>query len=137
MARSKNILMMAILLGVIAAFAGYLGLRALARQVVKNTSKEFVPVVVTATDLTFGTKLDRTQLRVARYPKESVPQGAFSDVDSVAGQTTRLCRPVESPPRTQCAADRQSQRSPDRKILPKRRALPQHENRPGVPQSRV
>jgi pilus assembly protein CpaB len=77
MARSKNILMMAILLGVIAAFAGYLGLRALARQVVKNTSKEFVPVVVTATDLTFGTKLDRTQLRVARYPKESVPQGAF------------------------------------------------------------
>lgn len=90
MARSKNILMMAIVLGAIAAFAGYLGLRALAHQVVKNTSKEFVPVVVAATDLTFGTKLDRTQLRVARYPKESVPQGAYSDVDSVAGQTTKI-----------------------------------------------
>jgi pilus assembly protein CpaB len=97
MARSKNILMMAILLGVIAAFAGYLGLRALARQVVKNTSKEFVPVVVTATDLTFGTKLDRTQLRVAHYPKESVPQGAFSDVDSVAGQTTKIFLTAREP----------------------------------------
>lgn len=97
MARSKNILMMAILLGAIAAFAGYLGLRALARQVVKNTSKEFVPVVVTATDLTFGTKLDRTQLRVARYPKESVPQGAFSDVDSVAGQTTKIFLTAREP----------------------------------------
>jgi pilus assembly protein CpaB len=97
MARSKNILMMAILLGVIAAFAGYLGLRALARQVVKNTSKEFVPVVVAATDLTFGTKLDRTQLRVARYPKESVPQGAFSDVDSVAGQTTKIFLTAREP----------------------------------------
>jgi len=97
MARSKSILMMAIMLGVIAAFAGYLGLKALARQVVKNTSKEFVPVVVTATDLTFGTKLDRTQLRVARYPKESVPQGAYSDVDSVAGQTTKIFLTAREP----------------------------------------
>jgi pilus assembly protein CpaB len=97
MARSKNILFVALVLGAIAAVAGYAGLKAVARQVVKNTSKEFVPVVVTAADLTFGTKLDRAQLRVARYPKESVPAGAFSDIDSVAGQTTKIFLTAREP----------------------------------------
>src|SRR5262245_4178742 len=90
MAKSKNVLMLALFFGGIAALIGYAGLQGLARQVVKNTSKQFVPVVVTATDLTFGTKLDRAQLRVARYPKESVPAGAFSEIDSVVGQTTKI-----------------------------------------------
>ncbi len=97
MARSKNILFVAVVLGAIAAVAGYAGLKAVARQVVKNTSKEFVPVVVTATDLTFGTKLDKAQLRVAHYPKESVPAGAYSDVDSVAGQTTKIFLTAREP----------------------------------------
>jgi pilus assembly protein CpaB len=69
----------------------------MARQVVANTSKEFVPVVVTATDLTFGTKLDKNQLRVFKYPKESVPAGAFSDIDSVAGQTTKIFLAAREP----------------------------------------
>jgi pilus assembly protein CpaB len=90
MSRSKTVLAVAILLAGLAALAGYAGLRAMARQVVSSTSKQFVPVVVSATDLTFGTKLDRAQLRVTRYPKESVPEGAFSDIDSVAGQTIKI-----------------------------------------------
>lgn len=97
MARSKNILFVAVVLGAIAAVAGYVGLKMVARQVVKNTSKEFVPVVVTATDLTYGTKLDRAQLRVAKYPRESVPAGAFSDIDSVAGQTTKIFLTAREP----------------------------------------
>ncbi|HEY7728731.1 MAG TPA: Flp pilus assembly protein CpaB, partial [Candidatus Eisenbacteria bacterium] len=97
MARSRSILLVAILLGVIAACAGYLGLRAVARQVVTNTSKEFVPVVVAASDLTFGTKLDPTQLRIARYPKESVPRGAYSEISSVAGQTTKIFLTAREP----------------------------------------
>ena len=97
MARSKNILVVAVLLGIVAALAGYSGLKAVARQVAKNTSKEFVPVVVAAADLTFGTKLDRAQIRVARYPKESVPSGAYSDVDSVAGQTTKIFLAAREP----------------------------------------
>jgi pilus assembly protein CpaB len=56
-----------------------------------------VPVVVSATDLTFGTKLDKAQLRVYRYPKESVPAGAFSDIDSVAGQTTKIFLAAREP----------------------------------------
>ncbi len=90
MSRSKTVLGAALLLGLLAALAGYAGLQAMGRQVVASTSKQFIPVVVSATDLTFGTKLDKAQLRVARYPKESVPAGAFSDIDSVAGQTTRI-----------------------------------------------
>jgi pilus assembly protein CpaB len=88
--RSKSVLALAIALGVLAALAGYAGLRATAQQVAQNTSKHMVQVVIAATDLTFGTKLDRAQLRVVRYPKESVPAGAFSDPDSVTGQTTKI-----------------------------------------------
>lgn len=90
MSRSKSILALAVTLGFLAALAGYAGLKATAAQVAQNTSKHFVPVVVAATDLTFGTKLDRAQLRVVKYPKESVPTGAFSDIDSVAGQTCKI-----------------------------------------------
>lgn len=90
MSRSKTVLAMALVLGVLAAIAGYAGLKATAAQVAQATSKHYVPVVVTATDLTFGTKLDRAQLRTVKYPKESVPAGAFSDVDSVVGQTTKI-----------------------------------------------
>jgi pilus assembly protein CpaB len=90
MARSKSILALAVGLGFLAALAGYAGLKATAAQVAQNTSKHFVPVVVAATDLTFGTKLDRAQLRIAKYPKESLPAGAFSDIDSVVGQTTKI-----------------------------------------------
>ena len=90
MTRSKSVLALAIVLGALAALAGYAGLRSTAQQVAQNTSKHLVPVVIAATDLTFGTKLDRAQLRVVRYPKESVPAGAFSDPDSVTGQTTKI-----------------------------------------------
>ncbi|MGE5180014.1 MAG: Flp pilus assembly protein CpaB [Bacteroidota bacterium] len=97
MSRSKSVLALALVLGALAALAGYAGLKATAEKVAQNTSKHFVPVVVSATDLTFGTKLDRAQLRVARYPKESVPAGAFSDPDSVAGQTTKIFLAAREP----------------------------------------
>lgn len=97
MSRSKTTLTLALVLGLLAALAGYAGLKATATQVAVNTSKNFVPVVVTATDLTFGTKLDRAQLRVVRYPKESVPAGAYSSIDSVAGQTCKIFLAAREP----------------------------------------
>lgn len=97
MSRSKTTLTLALVLGLLAALAGYAGLKATATQVAANSSKNYVPVVVTATDLTFGTKLDRAQLRVVRYPKESIPNGAFSSIDSVAGQTTKIFLAAREP----------------------------------------
>jgi len=97
MSRSKTTLSLALVLGLLAALAGYAGLKATASQVAVNSTKNFVPVVVTATDLTFGAKLDRAQLRVVRYPKESVPAGAYSDLDSVVGQTTKIFLAAREP----------------------------------------
>ena len=56
-----------------------------------------VPVVVANTDLTYGTKLDQSQLRVVNFPKESVPEGAYSDIDSVLGNTTKVVLAAREP----------------------------------------
>jgi pilus assembly protein CpaB len=49
-----------------------------------------VPVVVASKDLTFGTKLDDDHLDVVPFPKESVPRGAYSEIDSVLTQTSKV-----------------------------------------------
>jgi pilus assembly protein CpaB len=49
-----------------------------------------VPVVVTVKDLTFGTVIAPEHLLTVEYPENSVPSGAFSDPDSLIGQTTKV-----------------------------------------------
>ncbi|MBI5710589.1 MAG: Flp pilus assembly protein CpaB [Candidatus Eisenbacteria bacterium] len=88
---------LAVVLGLAAAAVGYLGLNSLASRAATSGSRNLRDVVVTATDLTFGVKLEKTMLRVVRYPKESVPMGAFSTVDSVAGQTTKVFLSAREP----------------------------------------
>lgn len=60
-------------------------------------TRGLVPVVVANTDLTFGTKLEQAQLRVVNFPKESVPEGSFSDIDSVVGNTTKIFLAAREP----------------------------------------
>jgi len=86
----KTFIYVAVLLGAAAAVVGYYGLSSLASQSAARNNANFQNVVITATDLTFGVKLDRAQLRIARYPKESIPAGAYSSIDSVVGQTTKV-----------------------------------------------
>ena len=93
----KSFLFVAVLLGLAAAVAGYYGLTSFAAQAAARNNTHFGNVVVTATDLTFGVKLDRAMLRTVRYPKESVPAGAFSTVDSVVGQTTKVFMGAREP----------------------------------------
>ena len=81
---------LAVVLGVAAAIAAYFSVSAITRQVVKQTGQNSQPVVVTTSDLTFGVKLEPSMLHVVSYPKDAVPAGAFSTVDSVAGQTTKV-----------------------------------------------
>ncbi len=88
---------LAVVLALGAAVVGYFGLSSLAAQTRKNTVGTTQPVVVTASDLTFGTKLEKTMLRTVAYPKESVPVGAFSTVDSVVGQTTKVFMTTKEP----------------------------------------
>ena len=96
-ANGKNFLFVAVLLGGAAAVVGYFGLTSLASQTAARNSTHFQNVVVTATDLTFGVKLDRAMLRSVRYPKESVPEGAFANMDSVLGQTTKVFMSAREP----------------------------------------
>lgn len=44
------------------------------------------PVVVAATDLSVGTRLDKVMLTVVDWPETSIPEGYFSEVDKVIGE---------------------------------------------------
>jgi pilus assembly protein CpaB len=90
-------MIVAVLLGAAAAVVGYFGLTSLASQTTAKTNANYRNVVVTATDLTFGVKLDRAMLRVVRYPKDAVPDGAYSSVDSVVGQTSKVFMGAREP----------------------------------------
>jgi pilus assembly protein CpaB len=56
-----------------------------------------VPVVVATTDLTFGTVIRAEHLQTVNYPDESVPPGAYSDPDSLIGQTTKVFVTTKEP----------------------------------------
>ena len=90
-------MIVAVLLGTAAAVVGYFGLTSLATQSTARNKANFRPVVVTATDLTFGVKLDRAMVRLAQYPKDAVPEGAYSSIDSVVGQTTKVFMSAREP----------------------------------------
>jgi len=88
---------LAVVLGLAAAVVGYFGLSAMANQARRATLGETRDVVVIANDVTYGVRLEKPMLRVVKYPKESVPTGAFSSIDSVAGQTTKVFMTAKEP----------------------------------------
>ena len=94
---SKNFIFVAALLGVAAAIVGYFGLTSLATQAAARRDANYRNVIVTASDLTYGVKLDRAMLRMARYPKDAVPEGAYANLDSVVGQTTKVFMGAREP----------------------------------------
>lgn len=95
--QGKGFMFVALLLGVAASVVGYYGLTSVASSTAARNNANFRDVVVVATDLTFGTKLDKPMLRMARYPKDAVPEGAYSTMDSVVGQTTKVFMSAREP----------------------------------------
>jgi pilus assembly protein CpaB len=89
-ASGKNFMIVAAVLGAAAAVVGYFGLTSLATQSAAKSDANYRNVVVTASDVTYGVKFDRAMLRLARYPKDAVPDGAYASLDSVVGQTTKV-----------------------------------------------
>jgi len=86
--RGGPFLILAIVLGLAAAAVVFLYLN---QQSASNvTARATRPVVVASSDLKFGTKLEPSQLKVVNYPKDSVPPGAYTSIDSVKGQTTKI-----------------------------------------------
>jgi Flp pilus assembly protein CpaB len=95
--KGKVFMVLAVLLAGAAAVVGYYGVTSVAGQAAEANEKNYRSVVVTAADLTFGQKLDRAMLRMARYPKDAVPEGAYADMDSVVGQTTKVFMGAREP----------------------------------------
>lgn len=94
--KGQKFMAIAVLLGLGAATVGYYSLTALTAGAAGSPA-EHRDVVVTAADLTYGVKLERTMLRVVRYPKDAVPSGAFSTIDSVVGQTSKVFMSAREP----------------------------------------
>src|SRR5689334_13162501 len=88
--RTQTYLGLALVLGLAAAGVGYYSLNAMTARAAAGATAQFRDVVVVSADVTYGVKLDKAMLRIARYPKDAVPAGAFSTPDSVAGQTTKV-----------------------------------------------
>src|SRR5256712_710650 len=95
--QGKRLIGVALLLGVAAAVAGYHGLKSVAARTAAGQAANLRDVVVSMSDLTYGTKLEATMLRIAHYPKDAVPEGAYSRVDSVVGQTTKVFMGAREP----------------------------------------
>lgn len=93
--RGGPFLILAVVLGLAASAVVFFYLN---QQSAANvTARQTRPVVVAASDLTFGTKLDRNVLKVVNYPKDSVPPNAYSSLDSVVGQTTKIFLATKEP----------------------------------------
>jgi pilus assembly protein CpaB len=64
--------------------------------VLKSTEAEAIdpietsPLVVASRDMTFGTKLEAEHIRLVDFPSATIPVGAYSDIDSVLGQTIKV-----------------------------------------------
>jgi pilus assembly protein CpaB len=95
--QGQRLMGVALMLGVAAAVAGYYGLNNAAARTAAGQRANVRDVVVSVTDLTYGTKLESTMLRIAHYPKDAVPSGAYSTLDSVVGQTTKVFMAAREP----------------------------------------
>ena len=95
--QGQRLIGVALILGVAAAVAGYYGLNRAAQRTEAGQRANLRDVVVCVTDLTFGSKLESTMLRIAHYPKDAVPEGAYSKIDSVVGQTIKVFMAAREP----------------------------------------
>ena len=95
--QGQRLIGVALMLGVAAAVAGWYGLNNAAARNAAGQRANLHDVVVVVTDLTYGSKLESTMLKVAHYPKDAVPEGAYSTVDSVVGQTTKVFMAAREP----------------------------------------
>ncbi len=83
------LLLIAVVLAVAAGGSVYLYLKGMPASAQAQGS-DTVPVVVASKDMTFGTLLERSHLRLVDFPEESVPKGAYSTIDTVLEQTTKV-----------------------------------------------
>lgn len=82
------LLLIALLLAVATGGSVYLYLKGM--PLAEAGADDSVPVVVARKDMTFGTTLGTDHLRLVKFPQDAVPVGAYSNIDSVLSQTTKV-----------------------------------------------
>jgi pilus assembly protein CpaB len=92
--RFKIALVVAVFFGLIAAYGIYNFLRQ-QRQAAESLRTETQQVVVAAKDIAAGTAINddlikKGLVKTVKWPKESIPSGAFSSPDQVVGKTNRV-----------------------------------------------
>jgi pilus assembly protein CpaB len=88
--RGTWVLVVGVLLAIVASAAVYSFMLQQHTLAERGSGVDTVPVVVAATDLPFSTKLEPIHMKVAQYPRDTVPKGAVSTPDSLVGQTLKV-----------------------------------------------
>jgi pilus assembly protein CpaB len=88
MRRPVIYMMLAGLAAVLAATVVFSALRRREAEV-QRAMAQSVEIVAAARDLTVGAKIDPEAVRLLRWPRDSVPPGAFTDPQAVVGAFTR------------------------------------------------
>jgi pilus assembly protein CpaB len=88
--RGAFFLILAFVLAVTTGGGIYLYLKGMAVAQESDEEVDTIPVVVAKKDLNFGTLLGDEHVRVVRYPKDAIPKGAFTTLDSVVTQTSKV-----------------------------------------------
>src|SRR4051812_17644486 len=83
MRRSVISLISGLLFALIAVALLYNYVQGLQRSAQPGGNLELATVVVAAKDLPFGSPLKRDELKEVAWPKASIPQGAFANVDAI------------------------------------------------------
>lgn len=78
MGRTTVLMLIAILFGVGASWLAYQRVNPNA-----NNDQSTTPVVVAAFDIPYGTKVEAAMAKVVAWPKDSVPEGAFTDINAI------------------------------------------------------
>ena len=85
MRRSLLFMMLAGVAALVAALVVYSALKKREREV-QEAMAQSVNIVVATHDLHIGAQLDATAVKLARWSRDSMPPGAFTDVAAVSGK---------------------------------------------------
>ena len=75
---------------IVVALVATFGVYHVLEQTKENARVATGPVVVAQKDMSEGAAIDRMSVVVAQWPIQTIPAGAFTSIDSVAGRVTRV-----------------------------------------------
>jgi pilus assembly protein CpaB len=92
MTRPKAVIIVAVLAVLLAGVAAMLTYNYLQKETQKVKAGQPQDIVVATTDIPIGSKITPQQIKIAKFPKESIPPGSIFDINSVPGRVAM--RPI-------------------------------------------